>query len=125
MLFRSLYGKGRLSTDPSNLPLGYDEEKIILGRPQEKVTDRNTQESPFGKDRLGVGGMKTDYNANNKINPDFKGNSPLALEGSRQLHKYKHMLNTMFKPNDKKLIFEQDKAKESLLDESNIKDQDF
>ena len=121
----SLYGKGRLSTDPANLPPGYNEEKTVLGRPQEKVTDRNTQESPFGKDKLGVKGMKSDDNFNKKINPDFKGNSPLALEGNRYLGKYKHMLNTMSKPNEKKLIFEQDKAKESLLDESNIKDQDF
>lgn len=121
----SLYGKGRLSTDPSNLPPGYDEEKTVLGRPKEKVTDRNTQESPFGKDKLGVKGMKNDDNSNKKINPDFKGNSPLALESNRQLHKYKHMLNTMFKPDEKKLIFEQDRAGESLLDESNIKDQDF
>ena len=43
----SLYGKGRYQTDPGNVPDGYDEDKD-LGRPKEKVSDRNTQDDAFG-----------------------------------------------------------------------------
>ena len=108
----SLYGKGRMATDPGNVPDGYDEDKE-LGRPKEKVSDRNTQDDAFGKDRLGRRGTKQDYNTSDSIKPNFKGGSPLALE-------------TMLKKipvNKKQLVFEQDKAKESLLDESNLKEQ--
>jgi len=108
----SLYGKGRYQTDPGNVPDGYDEDKD-LGRPKEKVSKRNTQDDAFGKDRLGRRGSKEDYNTSDSIKPNFKGGSPLALE-------------TMLKKipiNKKQLVFEQDKAKESLLDESNIKEQ--
>ena len=108
----SLYGKGRYQTDPGNVPDGYDEDKD-LGRPKEKVSDRNTQDDAFGKDRLGRRGAKQDYNTSDSIKPNFKGGSPLALE-------------TMLKKipvNKKQLVYEQDKAKESLLDESNLKEQ--
>ena len=43
----SLYGKGRTYSDPNNLPDGYN-ENVPLGRPQEKVTNRNTQDDNFG-----------------------------------------------------------------------------
>ena len=56
----SLYGKGRMYTDPGNVP---DPEKYAaddpkLGRPQVTNTKRNTQDDNFGKDRLGVKRMK-------------------------------------------------------------------
>ena len=38
------------------------DDKTILGRPKEKVSNRNTQDDNFGKDRLGRDGMKNDYN---------------------------------------------------------------
>ncbi len=108
----SLYGQGRYQTDPGNVPDGYDEDKD-LGRPKEKVSNRNTQDNAFGKDRLGRKGMKNDYNSSDSIKPNFKGGSPLALET---------MLNKI--PMDKKrLVFEQNEQKESLLDENNIKEQ--
>jgi len=108
----SLYGKGRYQTDPGNVPDGYDEDKE-LGRPKEKVSNINTQDNAFGKDRLGRKGAKDDYNSSDSIKPNYKGGSPLALET---------MLNKI-PVNKKQLVFEQDKAKESLLDESNIKEQ--
>ncbi len=46
----SLYGRGRY--EATNVPLGYDED-AELGRPEEKVTDKNTQDNAFGKDRIG------------------------------------------------------------------------
>mgnify|MGYP007090474127 CR=1 FL=1 len=55
----SLYGKGRTSTDPSNIPSGYNED-VPLGRPKEKASNINTQDNVFGRDRLGVQDMKHD-----------------------------------------------------------------
>ena len=118
----SLYGQGRMFSDPGNVPDGYDEnDKTPLGRPKEKVSNRNSQEDNFGKDRLGSAGMKNDYNSNNKIKQDFKGGSPLALEGNTQFFKHQDMLKGI-PVGGKKLVFEQDSAKDSLLDESNIKE---
>ena len=48
----SLYGQGRMESDPANVPDGYN-EKQPLGRPEEKVSNINTQDNAFGKDRLG------------------------------------------------------------------------
>ena len=110
----SLYGAGRMYSDPANVPAGYDkDQKTPLGRPVEKVSKRNTQDDNFGKDRLGAAGMKKDYNDSNK--------SPLALEGNTQFLQHKDMLDSI--PGKKQMVFEQDKAKSSLLDESNIKEQ--
>ncbi len=115
----SLYGQGRMQSDPANVPDGYDEDND-LGRPKEKVSKRNTQHDNFGKDRLGSQGMKSDYNSNDKLKVDFKGGSPLALENN-QFVKHKDMLKNI--PVAKKqLVFEGDKQKSSLLDESNIKE---
>ena len=112
----SLYGMGRMQSDPSNVPPGYD-EKNPLGRPKEKLTDRDTQDNAFGKDRLGVKGMKKDYNDNGKSKQTFKGGSPLALETKNMLEKVPRPPKT-----GKQLVFEQDKKEESLLDESQLRD---
>ena len=111
----ALYGKGRMYSDPGNVPDEYDEEKN-LGRPTEKASNINTQQGNFGKDRLGRSGMKNDYNDTKK--------SPLTLESNTYFNKLEDTLKTI--PFDaKKLIFENDKAKDSLLDESNIKESEF
>ena len=109
----SLYGQGRYQTDPGNVPDGYD-EKSTLGRPKEKASNINTQDNAFGKDRLGRKGAKDDYNSSDSIKPNYKGGSPLALET---------MLGKI-PVNRKRLVFEQDQSKESLLDENNIKEQE-
>jgi len=108
----SLYGQGRYQSDPANVPDGYN-EKEVLGRPKEKASNRNTQADNLGKDRLGARGMKKDDNESDSIRPQFKGGSPLALET---------LLNKI-PISRKQLVFEDDKSKESLLDESNIKEQ--
>mgnify|MGYP003630734660 CR=1 FL=1 len=106
----SLYGTGRMDTNPSDVPTGYDEDKD-LGRPKEK-TSKRTQDDNFGKDRLGRDGMKNDYNSPSTSKP--------TLENSGYL-KYQDMLKSM--PTDKKqLVFEQKQNGDSLLDESNIKE---
>jgi hypothetical protein len=115
----SLYGDGRMASDPNNLPKGYNEKEKPSGRPKERVSNRNTQDDNFGRDRLGVKGMKNDYNSNDKLKVDFKGGSPLALENNQFL-KHESMLKNI--PLSKKqLVFEEDKQGDSLLNESNIK----
>jgi len=111
----SLYGKGRMYSDPNNVPdpSTYD-EKNPLGRPKEKVSKRNTQDDNFGKDRLGAKGMKKDHDDTNK--------SPLTLENNSRVSQHQSMLDKI-PVNGKKLVFEQNSAKESLLDETNIKEQ--
>ena len=108
----SLYGQGRYQSDPGNVPDGYDEKKD-LGRPKEKVSNINTQDNAFGKDRLGKRGSKEDYNSSSSLKSNYKGGSPLALESMLKQIPIKK----------KQLVFEQDKNKESLLDEKNIKKQ--
>ena len=113
----SLYGKGRMYSNPGDVPKPDEyasDDKNPLGRPKEKVSKRNTQDDNFGKDRLGAKGMKKDYNDTNK--------SPLALENNAQYLKHQSMLNKI-PTGGKKLVFEQKDAEGSLLDESNIKEQ--
>jgi hypothetical protein len=109
----SLYGKGRMDSDPNNVPKGYDKDAPDLGRPKEKVSNRNTQDDNFGKDRLGRDGMKKDYNDNDK------------LKENTYFLKHQSMLKNISMPtsNKKQLVFEEDKKGDSLLDESNIKEQ--
>ena len=111
----SLYGRERYQDN--SLPDGYDEKKE-LGRPEEKSSNRNTQDDNFGKDRLGTKSMKVD-DTEVSIKTNYKGGSPLALEATKiELAKNKTLLESL----QKKLVFENDKAKESLLDESNLTD---
>jgi hypothetical protein len=112
-----LYGKGRMGSNPENLPAGYD-ENIPLGRPGEKASDINTQDNAFGRDRLGVKDMKVDDQPGyGKIN--YKGGSPLALESTTYFNQNKILLENM----DKKLnLFKEEQSADSLLNESNIKE---
>jgi hypothetical protein len=113
----SLYGKGRMYSDPENVPVGYGDD-LELGRPEEKSTDRNTQDDNFGKDRLGAKGMKNDDNESDSIRPQYKGNSPLALEARQVYLKNKSLIESM----GKRISLNEDKPKESLLDESQIRE---
>ena len=114
----SLYGKGRSSanSDPGNVPDGYDEEKSPLGRPKDSITNRNKQDSNFGKDRLGTDRKD---NESGDIKPNFKG-GPLTLE-TPEITFLKN--KTIFEKMDtKQLVFEQDSKESPLLDESQLKD---
>jgi hypothetical protein len=111
----TLYGKERMYSNPGNVPDGYDtDEKKPLGRPVEKVTNKNSQDNAFGKDRLGNLGMKKDNDSSDSIKPQYKGGSPLSL-------KEKTMLEKM-PINSKKLVFESSEGKGSLLDEDQIRE---
>ena len=99
----ALYGKGRMYSDPANLPKGYDEgttDKEPLGRPVENPTNRDKQEGNFGKDRLGRKGMKKDYNDTS---------SPLSeLESNKILSKYEDMLKDI--PVNKNVLLSEEKV---------------
>jgi hypothetical protein len=112
----TLYGRGRY--DGGEVPEGYD-EKSTLGRPEEKSTKINTQDNTFGKDRIGALGMKKDTDSSDSIKPQYKGGSPLALENKKISIFQKEMLA---KIPQKKLIFESDNEKSSLLDEKQIRE---
>jgi hypothetical protein len=115
----SLYGKGRMYSEPDNVPVGYGDD-AKLGRPFEKSTNRNTQDSPFGKDRLGAQGMrdKDNENENGSIRPNYKGGSPLALEAKQVYLKNKTLIESLVK----KVTPEKDTIGDSLLDESKLKE---
>lgn len=113
----TLYGTGRYD-NTADVPAGYN-EKATLGRPKEKASDINTQGNAFGRDRLGVAAMKKDDQPSfGKIN--YKGGSPLALEGSKKSYFQNRKLLENMKVERKVMIFESDKNKESLLDENQL-----
>jgi len=116
----SLYGEGRMYSDPGNVPDGYDKDKE-LGRPEEKSSNLNTQDNALGKDRLGVERMKgTDNNDSDSIKPKFN-KSPLALAERDYKLRYRDMLKNAPR-NIKKLIFEVGEQGDLFLDEANIKE---
>ena len=115
----SLYGKGRMYSDPGNVPDGYNEDDK-LGRPKDGISNINKQDSNFGKDRLGTKRMKdTDKNDSRDSRTDTN-KSGLALETAQStLLKNKDMFKKM---NKKQLVFEHDKDDTSLLDEKQLKE---
>ena len=114
----SLYGRSRY--EDGEVPVGYD-EKETLGRPTEKVTDKNTQDNAFGKDRIGASGMKKDNDESDSTKPKYQGGSPLALETKNTRNKNSKMFNDI-KNQKKQMIFEADIKGNSLLDESQIRE---
>jgi len=106
----SLYGKSRMTSDPGNVPAGYGDD-VKLGRPEEKVSNINTQDNVFGRDRLGRKDMKVDDQ------PGY--NSKAINENSNTTYlKNKQFLTEI----QKTLVFQTDKAKESLLDINQLRD---
>ena len=89
------------------MPSGYN-ENIPLGRPKEKASNINTQQNVFGRDRLGKQDMKND---------DQPGYNSKALTENVYLKNKQFLIEI-----EKKLVFQSDKANESLLDESQLRD---
>ena len=115
----SLYGKGRMYSDPGNVPDGYDKDSD-LGRPKDGISNINKQDSNFGKDRLGTKRMKdTDKNDSSDSRTDTNKNA-LALESADVTYlKNKDMFKKM---NKKQLVFEENKDDSNLLDEKQLKE---
>lgn len=110
----NLYGKGRMYSDPGNVPDGYNDD-AKLGRPKDSITSRGKQDNNFGKDPLGVKRMKdTDKN-------DGSNKSSISEFETAKVTYLKN--KDIFKQlNKKQLVFEQDKKDSTLLDESQLKD---
>jgi hypothetical protein len=115
----SLYGKGRMYSDPGNVPDGYNENDPV-GRPVDSISKTGKQDSNFGKDRLGVKRMKdTDKNDAGDSKTDTNRNA-LALESAQSVYLQN---KDMFKKIPKKrLVFENDQKGEDLLDEKQLKE---
>tara|TARA_B100001109_G_scaffold165471_1_gene134764 strand:- start:1622 stop:3508 length:1887 start_codon:yes stop_codon:yes gene_type:complete len=108
----SLYGKGRMYSEPGNVPEPEKYNKDNLGRPVDGITNRGKQENNFGKDPLGVKRMKdTDKNEGSKPLSEFESAKVTYL-------KNKDIFKSL---NKKKLIFEEDKDDSKLLDDSQLK----
>jgi len=119
----TLYGKEKEQT-MGKTPAGYDENVPDPGRPDVIKTDINTQDNPFGKDRLGKKELnyKDNQGEQGTTIPKFKGNSPLALETKRAFYQNKEMFKNI--PTKKKIIYEAATPGKSLMDESNLLSED-
>ena len=115
----SLYGKGRMYSDPGNVPAGYDTDSD-LGRPKDGISNHGKQDSNFGKDPLGTKRMKdTDKNDSSDSRTDTN-KSGLKLESTQTTYlKNQDIFKKMHK---KQLVFEHDKDNSSLLDEKQLKE---
>jgi hypothetical protein len=122
----SLYGPGRY--EGGDVPKGYDEKKDVypdqvLGRPKEKASTYNTQDSPLGRDRLGSKEMKGFGEEPKGFKTSYKGGSPLALENAHTQVTYYQIqdsLKDMFPQRKIKLYEESD-----LLNEDNLLKEDI
>ena len=112
----ALYGTGRYEAT-REVPGGYNEDEPLLGRPRKQVSDINTQDNAFGRDRLGVKDMKVDdQESYGRLKPQSV--STPALEAKTAYLKNKTLLESL----NKKLSFDDERRAASLLDESKIKE---
>jgi hypothetical protein len=110
----NLYGKGRMYSDPGNVPDGYNDD-AELGRPKDSITNRGKQDNNFGKDPLGTKRMKdTDKNDGNNRSSISEFEKPEVT--------YLKNKDIFKQLNKKQLVFERDKKDSTLLDESQLKD---
>jgi hypothetical protein len=124
----TIYGKGRYTqvpNAPTDIPVGYDEDEPNIvklpGRPQEKTSIRDTQQSPFGKDALGRKEYSSSDDGEDKYGKtNHKGGSPLALESKAQYYKNKIMFDMMPKPESRKIHLFESKDDDGILSEDNI-----
>ena len=124
----TIYGKGRYTqvpNAPTDIPIGYDENEPNIvrlpGRPQEKTSIKDTQQSPFGKDALGRKEYSSSDDGEDKYGKtNHKGGSPLALESKAQYYKNKIMFDMMPKPESRKIHLFESKDDDGILSEDNI-----
>jgi hypothetical protein len=118
----ALYGRGRMNN--GDIPSGYNENIVDVpdaGRPEEKVSNYGTQQNSLGKDPIGKKEISAPPELDKKINPSFKGGSPLALEVNMNYLRNKSMLDSI--PKKKIVLYEnsgENSEESSLLDEKNI-----
>lgn len=107
------------------VPKGYSDKDTelpdaVLGRPVEKASTYDTQDSGLGKDRLGAYGMKNDNSEGDSLNPPTKKGA-LRLEGNFKTQAaYHNLMNSLPARSSRKItLFEQN----DLLSENNILDE--
>jgi hypothetical protein len=110
------YGKGRMGSNPENVPDGYDDD-LKLGRPEKTGTNRNHQDNAFGKDRLGTAAMKKD-DQEGYGTPNYKGGSPLALENAKSVYSKN---KTLIENLGKAPLFVKEVDNTTLLNEDQLK----
>ena len=117
----ALYG----GTTPQELPTGYNElnpnePKTRPGRPQKYASMVGTDKDPFGRDRLGTYGMKSNAETGeDKSGLEFRG-GPLSMESTKAVYlKNADSLKKMFKNTERPILLYEGQS--SILDESNIK----
>jgi len=126
-ILAALNKKGK--TPSQGTPKGYDENNneipsgplpdAILGRPEERSSIINTQDSALGKDKLGSYQMKNDNTDGTSLNPPTKQGA-LRLETTENVYKqHKDQLKNMF-PNRRINLFEES----DILNPSNILTED-
>jgi len=126
-ILATIYGPGRYTGPPKapeQVPTGYDENqpnKVRLpGRPEKKSSVIDTQDSPFGKDRLGRKEYSAPEEGENKLGKtQYKGGSPLALESTQTVYlQNKNMLSGL--SGMRKINLFESKDDDGLLSENNI-----
>ena len=112
----SMYGRRGMETP--KMPVGYDETNPE-GRPQIHNSTYGTQESPFGRDRLGQHDMHGGYDNEEDSTIHIAETSKNSNVTTKSVF---YQNQDIFTPK-KSLIFEKKEEQESdLLNESNIKD---
>jgi hypothetical protein len=102
----ALYGRSRAESTKSDIPDGYDED-VKLGRPEEKVSNINTQDNAFGRDRLGREDNKKD---------DQPSHKNINFETQTSYLRNKKILESI----EKKISIVKKTDEDSLLDESRL-----
>jgi hypothetical protein len=122
----TIYGAGRYTstpTSPNEVPTGYDEDKNDIrlpGRPESKKSIINTQDSAFGKDKLGNKEYFAPEQGEEKLGKtQFKGGSPLALSETQAVFLKNKAMFDGLNPTRKINLFES-KESNGLLSEDNI-----
>ena len=109
----SLYGGKEDSI--LNVPQGYDENKP--GRPKSVTSIIGTDNSRFGRDPIGQAAYSKDAEAGeNSLKTNYKGGSPLALEGT--------MAEYLKNKNSLKAMYDKQKRKVKLYEESDLLSED-
>ena len=95
------------------------------GRPPEHGSTYGTDDSPFGRDPLGKKDVSKTLSLDKKIKHDYKGGSPLALEGQELSKQMEQMIQSMsgIKIKTKSIISESLKKPDEKKDQSSLLDE--
>jgi len=97
------------------------------GRPPEHGSTYGTDDSSFGRDPIGKKDISKTLSLSKKIKHDYKGDSPLSLEGhelSKEMEKMIHSMNS-YGIKTKSIISESLKKPDEKKDQSSLLDENF